>query len=63
MLRSGGPPCVRIIPGELKRIVRTTGRQDDQHYRLELGADLGTTIDVLRENERLGDVMDRIVAS
>ena len=63
MLRSGGPPYVRIILGELKRVVRTTGRQDDQHYRLKLGADLDTTIDVLHENERLGDVLDRIVTS
>jgi hypothetical protein len=63
VLRFGGPPCVRIIPGKLKRVVRTTGRQDDHHYRLELGADIGTTIDVLHENERLGDVLDRIVTS
>jgi hypothetical protein len=42
---------------------RNTGIQGGQHYLFGLGADLGTTIDVLRENERLGDVMDRIVAS
>jgi cell division control protein 6 len=42
---------------------RNTGIQGGQHYLFGLGADLDTTIDVLRENERLGDVMDRIVAS
>ena len=41
---------------------RNKSIQSGQHSLFELSADLGTPIDVLRENERLGDVMDRIVS-
>jgi len=51
------------LAGVVNAMERNTGIQGGQHYLFELGADLGTTIDVLRENERLGDVMDRIIAS
>jgi len=51
------------LAGVVNAMERNTGIQGGQHYLFELGADLGTTIDVLRENERLGDVMDRIVTS
>ena len=50
------------LAGVVNAMERNQGIQGGQHYLFELGADLGTTIDVLQENERLGDVMDRITA-
>jgi PII-like signaling protein len=41
---------------------RNKSIQRGQHYLFGLSADLGTIIDIIQENERLGDVMDRIVS-
>lgn len=49
------------LAGVVNAMERNTGIRGGQHYLFELGVDLGMTIDVLQENERLGDVMDRIV--
>jgi hypothetical protein len=49
------------LAGVVNAMERNKGIQGGQHYLFELSADLGTTIDVLQENERLGNVMDRIV--
>jgi hypothetical protein len=49
------------LPGVVNAMERNKDIQGGQLYLFEVSADLGTTIDVLQENERLGDVMDRIV--
>lgn len=48
------------LAGIVNTIERNEGIQGGQHYLFELNADLGVTIDILRENERLCDVMDHM---
>ncbi|MDL0132051.1 orc1/cdc6 family replication initiation protein [Halobacterium salinarum] len=48
------------LAGVVNAINKNTGIQGGQHYVFELAADLEMTIEVLRETERLGDVVDHI---
>ena len=48
--------------GVVNAMERNQSIQRGQHCLFELNADLGTPIDIPQENERLGDVMDRIVS-
>ena len=50
------------LAGVVNAMERNKSIQRGQHYLLGLSADPWTPIDVLQENERLGDVMDRIVS-
>ena len=48
--------------GVVNTMERNESIQHGQHCLFGLSADLWTIIDVIQENERLGDVMDRIVS-
>ena len=50
------------LAGVVNAMERNKSIQHGQHCLFGLSADLWTPIDVLQENERLGDVMDRIVS-
>lgn len=51
------------LAGVVNAMERNKGIQGGQDYLFGLSADLGTIIDFLQENERLGDAMDRISVS
>ncbi|EMA24903.1 Cdc6/Cdc18 family protein [Haloarcula marismortui] len=46
------------LAGVVNAIEKNQGLRGGHHYVFEVSADLGMTIDVLQENDRLGDAMD-----
>ena len=46
------------LAGVVNAIEQNKGIQGGHHYMFEVSADLGMTIDVLQENDRLGNAMD-----
>lgn len=49
------------LSGVVNAIERNRGIRGGHHYLFELSTDLGMTIDVLEEGERLGNILDHIV--